>query len=64
MPLARRAYQRCFNHKIRTGKLLLLGLLGSLLVIFIEGWVYQNLEVKQVNAAFGPSPVYWLTLLE
>jgi hypothetical protein len=33
-------------------KLLLLGLLGSLLVIFIEGWVYQNLEVKQVNAAF------------
>jgi hypothetical protein len=33
-------------------KILYLGLLGSLLVIFIEGWVYQNLEVKQVNAAF------------
>jgi hypothetical protein len=22
------------------------------LVVFIEGWVYQNLEVKQVNAYF------------
>jgi len=31
---------------------LLLGLLISLLVVFIEGWVYQNLEVKQVNAYF------------
>ncbi|MBI1876739.1 MAG: O-antigen ligase family protein [Chloroflexi bacterium] len=31
---------------------LLLGLLTSLLVIFIEGWIYQNLEVKQVNAYF------------
>lgn len=34
---------------------LLLGILTSLLVIFIEGWVYQNLEVKQVNAYFWTS---------
>jgi hypothetical protein len=33
-------------------KTLLVGLLTSLLVVFIEGWVYQNLEVKQVNAYF------------
>jgi O-antigen ligase len=31
---------------------LLLGLLTSLVVVFIEGWIYQNLEVKQVNAYF------------
>jgi len=31
---------------------LLLGLLASLLIVFVEGWVYQNLEVKQVNAYF------------
>jgi hypothetical protein len=31
---------------------LLLGILTSLLAIFIEGWIYQNLEVKQVNAYF------------
>lgn len=31
---------------------LVLGILISLLVVFIEGWVYQNLEVKQVNAYF------------
>jgi hypothetical protein len=31
---------------------LLLGILIGLLVIFIEGFVYQNLEVKQVNALF------------
>jgi O-antigen ligase len=35
-----------------TRQALLLGILTSLLVIFIEGWVYQNLEVKQVNAYF------------
>lgn len=35
-----------------TRRALLLGLLTSLLVVFIEGWVYQNLEVKQVNAYF------------
>jgi hypothetical protein len=33
-------------------RLLVLGLMGSMLVIFIEGLVYQNLEVKQVNAYF------------
>jgi hypothetical protein len=31
---------------------LLLGTLVALLVVFIEGLVYQNLEVKQVNAYF------------
>lgn len=31
---------------------LLLGIMTSLLIIFIEGLVYQNLEVKQVNAFF------------
>lgn len=35
-----------------TGQILLLGILTGLLVAFIEGWVYQNLEVKQVNAYF------------
>lgn len=34
------------------GKLLILALAGSLLIVFIDGWVYQNLEVKQVNAYF------------
>jgi GT2 family glycosyltransferase len=33
-------------------RLLVLGILASLLIVFIEGWVYQNLEVKQVNAYF------------
>jgi hypothetical protein len=31
---------------------LLLGIMTSFLIIFIEGLVYQNLEVKQVNAYF------------
>jgi hypothetical protein len=31
---------------------LLLGILASLLATFIEGCIYQNLEVKQVNAYF------------
>jgi hypothetical protein len=31
---------------------ILLGILISLLTIFVEGWVYQNLEAKQVNAYF------------
>jgi len=35
------------NHQI-----LFLGILISLLIVFIEGLVYQNLEVKQVNAYF------------
>jgi hypothetical protein len=33
-------------------RVLLLGILTSLLVVFVEGLVYQNLEVKQVNAVF------------
>ena len=35
-----------------TKRMLLLGILTGLLIIFVEGWVYQNLEVKQVNAYF------------
>jgi hypothetical protein len=35
-----------------THQTLLLGILTSLMVVFIEGWVYQNLEVKQVNAYY------------
>jgi hypothetical protein len=35
-----------------TRQTLLLGILTGLLVVFIDGWVYQNLEVKQVNAYF------------
>ena len=35
-----------------TDRILLLGIMTSLLIIFIEGFVYQNLEVKQVNAYF------------
>jgi hypothetical protein len=36
----------------RYQQFLLLGICTSLLIIFIEGFVYQNLEVKQVNAYF------------
>jgi hypothetical protein len=35
-----------------TQRALLLGILTGLLVVFIEGLVYQNLEVKQVNAYY------------
>jgi hypothetical protein len=31
---------------------MLLGVIISLLIVFIDGLVYQNLEVKQVNAYF------------
>jgi len=44
-----RTYRATKNASHRT---LLLGILVSLLVVFIEGCVYQNLEVKQVNAYF------------
>jgi hypothetical protein len=44
-----RAYRGSDDPARRT---LLLGILISLLIIFVEGWVYQNLEVKQVNAYF------------
>jgi hypothetical protein len=33
-------------------QVLFLGILISLLIVFIEGLVYQNLEIKQVNAYF------------
>jgi hypothetical protein len=42
-------YQRTDNPKF---KIILLGVIISLLIVFIEGLVYQNLEVKQVNAYF------------
>ena len=44
-----RAYRRAEDPKPQTW---LIGILTSLLVVFVEGWVYQNLEVKQVNAYF------------
>jgi hypothetical protein len=43
------AYQSETDSKKR---LVLLGITTSLLVVFIDGMVYQNLEVKQVNAYF------------
>jgi hypothetical protein len=33
-------------------RILLIGIMTGLLIVFIEGLVYQNLEVKQVNAYF------------
>jgi hypothetical protein len=33
-------------------QVLLWGILTSLMIVFVEGWVYQNLEGKQVNAYF------------
>lgn len=33
-------------------KAILIGILTSMVIIFIEGWVYQNMEAKQVNALF------------
>ena len=44
-----RAYRHSSDAMRRT---LLLGILTSLMIVFVEGWVYQNLEVKQVNAYF------------
>lgn len=44
-----KAYRAGDDPRQRT---LLLGILTSLLIVLIEGWVYQNLEVKQVNACF------------
>lgn len=43
------AFQKTTNSKIQA---LLLGVAISLMIVFIEGLVYQNLEVKQVNAYF------------
>ena len=43
------AFQRTKDAKVQA---ILLGVVISLLIVFIEGLVYQNLEVKQVNAYF------------
>jgi len=50
--IARVGYRAYRAEDDPTRRTLLLGILTSLLVVFIEGWVYQNLEVKQVNAYF------------
>ena len=50
--IARVGYRAYYRAVDPTQHALLLGILTSLLVVFIEGWVYQNLEVKQVNAYF------------
>jgi len=52
LQIARVGYRAYRAEGNPTRRALLLGILISLLVIFIEGWVYQNLEVKQVNAYF------------
>ena len=46
---ALRAFRAVLNDSQRA---ILLGLSAALLVVFIESMVYQNLEVKQVNAYF------------
>lgn len=43
---------RAYRSADGSTRLLLFGILTSLLVIFVEGLVYQNLEAKQVNAYF------------
>ena len=50
--IARVGYRAYRDTEHPTEQALLLGILTSLLVVFIEGLVYQNLEVKQVNAYF------------
>lgn len=50
--IARLGYRTYRSSKDPLVQALLLGILTSLLVIFVEGLVYQNLEVKQVNAYF------------
>jgi O-antigen ligase len=50
--IARAGYRAYRSEEVPARRTLLLGILTGLLVIFVEGWVYQNLEVKQVNAYF------------
>lgn len=50
--IARVGYQAYKRTNQLDQRILLLGVLASLLIVFVEGWVYQNLEVKQVNAYF------------
>jgi O-antigen ligase len=46
------AYRAHRNERKVDRRWILLGILGSMLIVFIEGMVYQNLEAKQVNAIF------------
>jgi len=50
--IARVGYHAYSTAEASTRRWLLWGILTSLLTIFVEGWVYQNLEAKQVNAYF------------
>jgi hypothetical protein len=50
--IARVGYRAYRTTEDPTRRALLLGILTGLLVVFVESWVYQNLEVKQVNAYF------------
>ncbi len=50
--IARVGYRAYRQAEDPTYHALLLGILTSMLVVFVEGLVYQNLEVKQVNAYF------------
>ena len=50
--IARVGYRTYRSEGSTTRRALLLGILTSLLVVWMEGWIYQNLEVKQVNAVF------------
>ncbi len=50
--IARVGYRAYRLAEERARQWILLGILISLLTIFVEGWVYQNLEAKQVNAYF------------
>ena len=50
--IARVGYRAYRSTEDSNQQALLLGILTSLLIVFIEGLVYQNLEVKQLNAYF------------
>ena len=50
--IARVGYRAYRSSEEGARRWILLGILVSLLTIFVEGWVYQNLEIKQVNAYF------------
>jgi hypothetical protein len=50
--IARVGYRTWRRTSDPTVRLVLIGIMTSLLIVFIEGLVYQNLEVKQVNAYF------------
>jgi O-antigen ligase len=50
--IGRTGFSSLIDASDRYRQVLLLGIFTSLLIVFIEGFVYQNLEVKQVNAYF------------